>query len=75
MLDDGDADALDDGDADAGPVLADVVEPPVADVELELLGLLEQLAAASEASTATETPNTAGLRPLRQRDTLHSSSV
>jgi hypothetical protein len=56
MLADGDA------DADADPVLAGVVEPPVADVELELL---EQPAAASAASTATETPNTAGLRPLR----------
>jgi hypothetical protein len=63
---------LDDGDADADPVLAGVVEPPVADVELELL---EQLAVASAASTATKTPNTVGLRPLRQRDTLHSSSV
>ena len=52
---------LDDGDADADPVLAGVVEPPVADVELELL---EHPATTSAPSATTQTPSTADLRLL-----------
>ena len=52
---------LDDGDADADPMPAGVVDPPVADVELELL---EHPAAASAASTTTQASNTVDLCPL-----------
>jgi hypothetical protein len=52
---------LDDGDADADPVLAGVVGPPAADVELELP---EHPATTSAASATTETPSTPDLRLL-----------